>query len=348
VTAEQLQGEYAIMMKRLLKLEKTGLSASIYTQPFDVEGEENGLLTYDRAILKIPVKEIRRLNSQLVKQTRGFVPDPNFYVAKDVDVRDNDSRYPDFLQAYDAGKKDSAFLRRLCLMALRQKDQPRASQVSGSYISSLTQPFDKENLNFIKKITRTSQDKGFALFLKDSAQVNAILGDYTAQKKLMDIIAAEEIAPHLQQGVAPDWSTIDSTVFHRFGALGRELVYSEALIYYWSTAPNADSLAKYYVLYLTKALTHSRIHLNNASWAIFKQVNDPEVLRFAAKVSKYDVDTFYPNDPINIDTYANLLYKAGEVATAIQWEEKAVGLSNNGKEYVETLSKMKRGEKTWP
>ncbi len=35
------------MIENLKKLESAGLSASIYTQPFDIEGEENGLLTYE-------------------------------------------------------------------------------------------------------------------------------------------------------------------------------------------------------------------------------------------------------------------------------------------------------------
>lgn len=42
-----------------------GLSAAIYTQITDVEGEVNGLLTYDRAICKIPIQDLHLLNSSL-------------------------------------------------------------------------------------------------------------------------------------------------------------------------------------------------------------------------------------------------------------------------------------------
>ena len=52
-------------------------------------------------------------------------------------------------------------------------------------------------------------------------------------------------------------------------------------------------------------------------------------------------------EPMFIDTYANIIYKLGQKEEAIKWEEKALALSNNEKTYQETLDKMKKGEKTW-
>lgn len=78
VTPLELKDKYETMTMRLKELEREGLSASIYTQPFDVEGEENGLFTYDREVIKMPLNEIRKINSVLVKQTAGFDPDKGF------------------------------------------------------------------------------------------------------------------------------------------------------------------------------------------------------------------------------------------------------------------------------
>ena len=55
------------MIKHLKLFEEEGLSASIYTQPFDVEIEENGLITYDREVFKIPVEKIKEINSVIFK-----------------------------------------------------------------------------------------------------------------------------------------------------------------------------------------------------------------------------------------------------------------------------------------
>ena len=51
---EQLATRYEDLFERLYQLHRTaGLAAAVYTQTTDVETETNGLLTYDRAVLKI-------------------------------------------------------------------------------------------------------------------------------------------------------------------------------------------------------------------------------------------------------------------------------------------------------
>jgi hypothetical protein len=67
--------------------------------------------------------------------------------------------------------------------------------------------------------------------------------------------------------------------------------------------------------------------------------------------------TYYHTNywPLYIDTYANLLYKAGKRTEALPWQELAVA---KGREYKigkgdlatleENLEKMKKGEPTWP
>ncbi len=59
-----------------------------------------------------------------------------------------------------------------------------------------------------------------------------------------------------------------------------------------------------------------------------------------------------PNYPNHIDTYANLLYKAGRREEAIQWQEKAVKIAIETKDMFldniqNNLVKMKKNEQTW-
>jgi hypothetical protein len=42
-----------------------GLSATVYTQVSDVEEEINGLITYDRKVVKFPIDMVKKLNDQL-------------------------------------------------------------------------------------------------------------------------------------------------------------------------------------------------------------------------------------------------------------------------------------------
>ena len=54
-----------LFIKKLLPLIKKGLCASIYTQVSDVEEEINGLVTYDRKIVKVSSEKMRSFNAAL-------------------------------------------------------------------------------------------------------------------------------------------------------------------------------------------------------------------------------------------------------------------------------------------
>ena len=49
----------------LPKVVARGLGATVYTQLSDVEEEVNGLLTYDRRVLKMQAETVRNLNKNL-------------------------------------------------------------------------------------------------------------------------------------------------------------------------------------------------------------------------------------------------------------------------------------------
>lgn len=58
-----------LFLKKLKPLIKKGLSGSIYTQVSDVEEEVNGLVTYDRKVIKIPVAFMRKINEQIREES---------------------------------------------------------------------------------------------------------------------------------------------------------------------------------------------------------------------------------------------------------------------------------------
>ncbi|OOG72323.1 glycoside hydrolase family 2 protein [Algoriphagus sp. A40] len=66
-TKEELKARYSILVEDLAKLIPKGLAAGIYTQTTDVEVETNGLMTYDRQVIKIAVEELKKLHEKLYK-----------------------------------------------------------------------------------------------------------------------------------------------------------------------------------------------------------------------------------------------------------------------------------------
>jgi beta-galactosidase len=63
-TIEEMRGRYRNSMDGIGTLKKQGISGAVYTQTSDVEGEVNGLMTYDRRFIKIPAKELKALHEK--------------------------------------------------------------------------------------------------------------------------------------------------------------------------------------------------------------------------------------------------------------------------------------------
>ncbi|WP_111669540.1 glycoside hydrolase family 2 protein [Algoriphagus litoralis] len=64
---EELKARYMILMEDLLKMIPKGLAAAVYTQTTDVEVETNGLMTYDRKVIKIALEDLRKIHESLYK-----------------------------------------------------------------------------------------------------------------------------------------------------------------------------------------------------------------------------------------------------------------------------------------
>ena len=65
-SSEDLQkGITELYEDNIIPLKDKGLSASIYTQVSDVEDETNGLLTYDRKVIKVNKEEMNKIAKKL-------------------------------------------------------------------------------------------------------------------------------------------------------------------------------------------------------------------------------------------------------------------------------------------
>lgn len=61
-TPQEVTSRYVDYARRLEELVPKGISAAVYTQTTDVEGEINGLMTYDRKVVKVEIDSVRQAN----------------------------------------------------------------------------------------------------------------------------------------------------------------------------------------------------------------------------------------------------------------------------------------------
>lgn len=65
-SADEVADTYEEYANELIGFVKKGFSGAIYTQTTDVEGEVNGLITYDRKVIKLDVDRIKAINSKVI------------------------------------------------------------------------------------------------------------------------------------------------------------------------------------------------------------------------------------------------------------------------------------------
>lgn len=70
-TTKKVTDEYVKYAQKLKNMIRTGFSAAIYTQTTDVEGEVNGLMTYDRKVDKLNVKRVSAINKEVIKAMKN-------------------------------------------------------------------------------------------------------------------------------------------------------------------------------------------------------------------------------------------------------------------------------------
>jgi len=64
-TSDEATKAYINLAEKLKGLIPRVYSAAVYTQTTDVEGEINGLMTYDRKIVKLDESKIRKVNQEV-------------------------------------------------------------------------------------------------------------------------------------------------------------------------------------------------------------------------------------------------------------------------------------------
>ena len=230
-----LKAKYTIMNQHLQLMEKEGLSGSIYTQPFDVEGEQNGLMTYDREVIKIPFAEMRKIHSQLNPDASSpsWLSMTNDIAAQDADLTEPGIAYSAMLQEYIGGKRDLSFLKKMAMMAMQAGDKPGALLAGSAYVSSLKMPLSEEDINNVVQFTKSTKDVGFNLMNTNADAFKKVMGDRKYTVAMMNMIFKGDIEPMLNASENPDWSVIEDKV-KPYGAPGEEILLRAKVVAFYN------------------------------------------------------------------------------------------------------------------
>lgn len=233
------------------------------------------------------------------------------------------------------------------------------------YKNDLNELFNKKDIEFIAKYIRSSKEKGFILFGKFDTKVDSIMNKIGFSKSVIEyVITKEDIEPAILKyelaGKRPKWKRTETEIRKKYDKGYAERTVLNYQLFWYRKTENWSELAKSHVLKIEKygldTAGMAKFIINNIVWEVFfEHCNNKRMLQKAADWMK--IISAATNDPVDMDTYANVLYKIGRIEDAILWEENALkleeqkSLQTNRKVnpvYSLTLEKMRKGEATWP
>jgi hypothetical protein len=343
LSAAELENKYSALVDSLKQLETLGLSGSIYTQAFDVEEEENGLVTYDREIAKLPTYLIRDINAKIWPASASNLPNKQVKLAKPP----KQVSYSDQLRQYFNGSTDSALLRNLVKVATVNNDQSIRKRTLDDYYKKTVCPLSKSNLLFFKEYIKSTTDACFNLFLNHRQTIDDILGPDEAEGTLNYLIDQDLVASKNKR-ILLKWDEIEREAREKFGQIGTESVTNSKLFTSWRNEDWQNMAAALpdwcrFKWYEKKWMPDYNV--NWLSYVVFQHVSDKTVLKNALTLAEYCLKK--EESGSNLDTYANILYKLGHYKEALAAEEKAVSLKPGDPEIQENYRKMKSGSPTW-
>jgi thiol-disulfide isomerase/thioredoxin len=276
--------------------------------------------------------------------------DAEKFIAKGKEAMSPETQYYALKRKYEAGDHNEKFAYQVALAANEAYDMKFAKTVADEYLSKQKDLYTKENLDLLKEFTSTSKDLGFKVMSENPEKVDAVLGKDAANKVVKNIILREEVTPFMRAKTAtPDWAALETSLKSKYPKQANEVFLYTKVLYSqqkrdWKNFGGAVS--EYMKAYGSTATPEQ---MNQFAWTVFENCDDMACVNNALEWSKNSFAA--DNNHMFMDTYANLLYKAGKKKEAIEWETKAMTLAKEAKEdtgdYQATLDKMNKGEKTW-
>jgi hypothetical protein len=228
-----------------------------------------------------------------------------------------------------------------------------------------------------KQFNKSAKDPWFKLFYDKNLQAKidssigsfAIPGMYYGRAKDVanNAFTNDYLRPYMvkaSEGETVGWKKLSDQYQKKFRKdfVEENILNAQVQVYYYLNKKDSAYRPEYFRLQFlqwerypwdTTAAFIEGNNVNNFLWDVFIYSSNKQQLLTGAKWME-GIIRRNPSEANEIDTYANLLYKAGKTTEAIEWEQKALQLANTVKDQAmyqnnlrKNLDKMLKGEPTW-
>jgi len=310
----------------------------------------------------------------LVHRGLGY-QDPGGFIKMVNNAEDPRMQVYTLLHEYQQGKKDYATMPYLAASVnMLLKDKELANAIGNDYLQNYLykqgddEIYTKENLGLIGTYVQSTREKGFDIFLHNGRKIDEIVRPGYAQAVVDHVITGEFVTPNLHEKHLrttpliddPDWAGIALSIRKKYEKATSDRIIVNAQLLFYMNKKDYPNLEKAFIhkqeKYGLDTAGMAYLFTNNMIWdVIFLHSSDKASIDKGIQWMKI-ICAAHPNSPTELDTYANLLYKAGRVNEALAVEQNAASIEDANAEkgkrtpdktYAQTVVKMKNGEPTW-
>jgi thioredoxin-related protein len=290
-------------------------------------------------------------------------------------AKDTSMQFYTLLSKYKSGRLDPSRLPYLTNLASTIHDKALAKELGRDCINKYLlklgadKLFTPDNIYLIRTYVTSRDKEAFQLFFKKASIIDSVMEKEDlfgySNKVICRVISNEEIYPHLWKDDdpgqlvtnKPNWNTMYKTIQKKYGLQFAEKTILDAKISWYYNNEQWPALLQTQVAKIEKygldtLGSSGKEGLNSVVWYLFFfHTSDSTLLLKAAHwmeaVVKRDDLKSEPRYPGWVDTYANVLYKAGRVNEALAWEKMAMTLAPKDKDIQEAYDKMQKSLPTW-
>lgn len=283
----------------------------------------------------------------MVKRSKS-ISYSSFY--REVCVIDTNKLVSEMLASYMAGKRDSAFLRRLSSELIANDMPIVARQVGSAYYKQLRMPLLLGNLNFLSNVVLCQDQQILDFFVHNLDLIRKIMGRDDADLTVLNALIELDIKPFYDSS-GKDIEALKRKLESRYQKIGTEAVYMGSTLYALNNPLTHRVLFEHFAprWFREFAIKRSFVQppmLNSIAWGIFENSNKKNMLEFAAKLSEHSIKS--DRNAFTLDTYSNILYKLGRTNEALKFQEEALNMMPDNEDIKSNYKKMQASIPTWP
>ena len=290
---------------------------------FDMEAGEGVAMAKEYSIAAYPSLLFIDSEGKVVHRKIGASPDVQDYIELGNNALTTDMSYSSIVKKFESGERNHDFMIQYLNATAEaglNTDKGVKAYFETQDVNSLSIP---GNWNIINLYLNDMDSREFEYLLSNSDIFIDKYSEEVVNQKIYKVF--EDACEHAIDNRKVDknkYAELKERIFKSGFKNSEKLLLNSDLSFYGSQADwlNYSKTAEKLIEKYAQNDNHS-VNVNNICWTIFEKVSDMPILTKAIQWSKKSIEL---GDPAFMDTYANLLFKAGNKKEAIQVEEKVV------------------------